>query len=176
MSDSLRDQLLQAGFSELKPAQRRGKAKKKSAKSNRGKRNVANTKADGSKSPSQGQSDAEAVAAEQVAARKALKQQIRALIDEHRVKEHAGDEAYAYQSGNRVRQIWVKSALKEKLANGDLVITRLDGNTFLIPANIANEVKSLNPDWAVFSNQSDDKDNNTDPDYEGYDVPDDLSW
>ena len=58
---------------------------------------------------------------------------------------------------------------------GELVITRLNGSTYLVPAETGQQVLALNPDWVVIvpSNETITDD---DDEYADYQVPDDLKW
>ncbi|MBX2824468.1 MAG: DUF2058 domain-containing protein [Gammaproteobacteria bacterium] len=192
MSDSLRDQLLQAGFKETqarKAPKKNSQAKqaKQSKQSHKHKKNqpganpsaskATSTRAGKPQKPQKTNQATPAVSAaeqEQLAQKKAIKEKIRLLIEEHRVKEHTGEEIYSYQIGSRVRQLFVKPEHRKSLSDGTLVITRLNGNTFLIPPAVAEQVLALNPDWAIIHNQS--PESKEDPAYADYQIPDDLSW
>jgi len=193
MSDSLRDQLLQAGFKEKQASKPPKKAHNKKRKEDPRKRTASdqvaksqqhNKSATASKtskdakrnSSSRSQPHATQSAAEQeaIARKKAIKEKIRVLIEEHRIKEHAGEEIYSYQVGSRVRQLFVKAEYRTDLSAGKLLITRLNGNTYLIPPDIADQVLALNPEWAIIHNQR--EDSTEDPHYADYQIPDDLSW
>lgn len=199
MTDSLRDQLLQAGFKEKTPKKDSGGKKtggtknggtkngrtnngttkkgatKKGAQKHTGK--SPSTKPSGPGKRSKAAEEAAEVAAHEakkLAEKKAVKEKIRTLIEEHQIKDHAGDVAYSYQVGSRVRQMFVKQEYQTKLSAGELVITRLNGNTLLIPPETAEKVLALNSDWAII--KIDDQSTETDPDYADYQIPDDLNW
>jgi len=200
MSDSLRDQLLQAGFKEKQASKPPKKAHNKKRKEDPRKRTASdqvaksqqhNKSATASKiskdakrnsnSRSQHQQQAanknaaqSAAEQEAIAHKKAIKEKIRVLIEEHRIKEHKGEEIYSYQVGSRVRQLFVKAEYRTDLSAGKLLITRLNGNTYLIPPDIADQVLALNPEWAIIHNQR--EDSTEDPHYADYQIPDDLSW
>ncbi|MBX2879132.1 MAG: DUF2058 domain-containing protein [Granulosicoccus sp.] len=195
MTDSLREQLLQAGFKEKNPKKKSdGKdsgAKKRSGKAaagkngpgrqgsqkNRGAGKPSNTRAPVKRSKA-AEEAAEVAAheAKKQAEKKAIKEKIRVLIEENQIKEHAGDVAYSYQVGTRVRQMFVKQEYQTKLSAGELVITRLNGNTLLIPPDVAEQVLALNSDWAIIRIEDQTSDAEADPDYADYKIPDDLTW
>lgn len=187
MTDSLREQLLQAGFKEKTPKKnsdtKKSGSKKQSgknpgSKARRGHKNTGGGKPAGApEKRSKAAEEAAEVAAHEAkkqAEKKAIKDKIRLLIEEHKIKDHAGDVAYSYQVGTRVRQMFVKQEYQTKLSVGELVITRLNGNTLLIPPDVADQVLALNSDWAII--RFDDKTTDSDPDYADYQIPDDLTW
>ncbi len=166
MSDSLRDQLLQAGFN----APKTDTARKKKPRKPR------HTKTDPDKRSTQQDADSA------IAARKAVKAQIKALIESVAIKEHAGDSVYRFTVQKRIRELHIKEDIRLQLIAGSLVITRLNGTTQLVPAETADQIRALNPNWAIFDTagshsvaQSHQADDGAD-DYADFQVPDDLVW
>ena len=171
MADSLRDQLLKAGFKgeEKKPP---STSKNKNAKP-RGKKPARN------KASAKGATAADKKAAEQktIETRKQVKAEIKSLIEPASIKDYAGEIPYNFVLGNKVRQLFVNKSAQEKLSSGETVITRLNGNTHVIPAELASSILKLNPDWAIVDNtQSDKPADQSKDDYGDYEVPDDLTW
>ncbi|MBX2839591.1 MAG: DUF2058 domain-containing protein [Gammaproteobacteria bacterium] len=156
---SLKDQLLQAGF----------KDNSKTAKRSHTRRSLSKHE----------QQEAERKkSAADTAERKATKKKIATLITENQLKDYAGDIAYHYTANKRIRQIYVTEAVHKNLSDGQLVITRLNGNTHLIHTDVAKSILELNPEWAVFdpANTDGSDSTNTEEGYEDYPVPDDLKW
>ena len=176
MADSLRDQLLKAGFKadEKKPA-REKKSTHKAPQNKRGK-SAGKSRAAFNKSST---AAADKKAAEQKAAetRKRIKAEIKSLIESASIKDYAGEIPYSFVLGNKVRQLFVNKSAQEKLSSGESVITRLNGNTHVIPAELASAILKLNPDWAIVDNtQSEKTTDESRGDYGDYEVPDDLTW
>jgi len=178
---SLRDQLVKSG---LVTKEKADLAAAKSRKKAKGKRRADNPNAAliereaAQKKARDKHLNAEREAKRQAEARRAaVKQQIKRLIDDHAIADFRGEVAYNYQAGRRVKQVFVKQEVHEKLAAGDLGITRLDGKTFLVPAGAAEKILELNPDWMVWLVRPEEP-READPDdpYAGYEVPDDLIW
>ena len=177
VADSLRDQLLKAGFKgeEKKPASAK-RSTNKSANKNakpRGKKPAHN------KTSAKGATAADKKAAEQKSTetRKRIKAEIKSLIEPASIKDYIGEIPYNFVLGNKVRQLFVNKAAQEKLSSGETVITRLNGNTHVIPAELASSILKLNPDWAIVDNtQSDKPADQSKDDYGDYEVPDDLTW
>lgn len=151
MSDSLRDQLKQAGFAEKKPKARNNKAS-----------STASAAAQTSKRKAQA-----------VANRIAQKTAITELINEHQLKKFAGESVYSYSLEKKIRQLFVTNDARTKLINGECVITRLNGATYLVPEVIGKAILTINPQWLVVSAKDD---NNDSDEYNDFPVPDDLQW
>ncbi len=160
MSDSLREQLKQAGFVDKTP-------KPRNKKKNSGQR-VKNQQYAKDQALSK-----TALATIDREKRRAQKLAITTLIDEHKIKEFAGEGVYAYSLDKKIRQLFVNDAARVKLINGEWVITRLNGATHLIPQDTGKAILEINPQWLVVSS-SDDKSN--DDEYNEFPVPDDLQW
>ena len=187
MSDSLKDQLLKAGFKETKSAPkakntgkhsaRKGAAGKKSShRSGRNTSPAKNASASAAKqSTAKDQSSAQQEAAAS-AEKKRVKAAIKELIEASALKDFKGETAYSFVLGNKVRQLFVNADAHKKLSEGEWVITRLNGNTQLIPLEQVQPILALNPDWAIVQNQADSDKSADDDDYKDYQIPDDLTW
>ncbi|MEE9334020.1 MAG: DUF2058 family protein [Granulosicoccaceae bacterium] len=163
MSDSLRDQLKQAGFAETKPKARHIKKPDKPRYTPHTKtRQTTNDAANKAK-----QADAA------IAARKAQKIAITELIDEHQIKKFAGESVYSYTLEKKIRQLFVNDDARINLISGEWVITRLNGATYLVPNAAGTAILKINPQWLVVSSQGD---NDSDDEYKEHPVPDDLQW
>jgi len=165
MSESLRDQLLRAGFKEPeKPKRKPGKGK-----SDARRKPSAAVDSQAKKAASRQQQEAEAAAK-----RKAVKAEIRALIEANRVEKFAGEVAYRYTVGSRIKQLFVNEPMHQRIVAGELVITRLNGSTQLVPPEIAEQILKINPNWAVVRpNESSGSEDET---YADFPIPDDLQW
>lgn len=191
MADSLRDQLLQAGFKQKpsEPTSRKprgakpggGKNSKRSAHSagahasgqpgtsgGKGKRRAATAHTSNAAATKKAE---EAALIEQ---RRAIKGKIKALIEDHAVKEFAGDTVYRFTLQNRIRELHVSEPIRQQLVDNQLIITRLNGTTYLVPEPISHQIRELNPDWAIVKPANASSDN-----VDGYDdfpIPDDIIW
>jgi len=175
MADSLRDQLIAAGFEAPKKTAKKpkhnsgnGKGRKHSAK---------NKKAPNHKhSKNTASQQKTANAADEALERKKLKAQIKELIDNNKLENWKGEIAYRYTVDKRIRELFVTEAVQKQLTNREAAITRLNGDTYLVPVAVAAEIIKINPQWSVF-NTTDAEENNTEDDgYSDFQVPDDLQW
>jgi len=173
MSDSLREQMLKAGFKETATNKKKkapGKSKQKNNKSDRAKQPGLNQK-----SMPSSLERANIAQREAIAERKRIKAEIKAIIEAEIVEKTTGEFAYSYLIGKRIKQLFVSEPIQKQLVAGELVITRLNGSTYLIPAKTGERVLALNPDWVVVGPAADDA-TNVDAEYADYQVPDDLKW
>lgn len=180
MSDSLREQMLKAGFKE--PASDTKKRSGKSQKNKSGQRGQASGTHQ-SRAPKQqaGPSSIERATiekrkaeAEQIAERKRVKAEIKSLIDTDKIDDTKGEIAHSYVIGKRIKQMFVSETIRKQLLAGTSVITRLNGATYIIPSLTGEKVCTLNPDWVVVTPSSEAP--SEDDDYADFQVPDDLTW
>ncbi len=173
MSDSLREQMLKAGFKETTPK----KTKAKHAKSNTSRQKQTASKQAKKNHSNEPSSMERANIAERkaIAERKRIKGEIKEIIDGNKVENTKGELAHSYLVGKRIKQMFINEECKNKLIAGELVITRLNGSTYLIPAEEGVRVKALNPDWVVITPTSDGS-GDIDDEYADFQVPDDLQW
>jgi len=159
--NSLRDQLLKAGFKE--PIKSRVKSKRRDTAQKR--RQIEEQRS---------QEKTQDLA--KIAQRKALKEQIAALINTHKIKDIKGEVVHHYTVGSRIKQLYLSEEVHKRLIADEIVITRLNGETCLIPTGISNDILALNPDWAVYTTESQASDAKVDCDYQDFPIPDDLKW
>jgi len=164
MSDSLRDQLLQAGFKQ--PAKEPAKSSKPGGKKNRGKAKSATQRPSSAKVPIQAEAEAQA--------RKAAKAKIKSLIEDAEIKDFAGEEVYRFTLQNRIRELHLKPDVRTKLVDGSLSVTRLNGTTRVVPTIIIEKIQEINPNWAIVKPSSAEPD--SEDGYDDYQVPDELVW
>lgn len=189
MADSLRDQLIAAGFeAPKKPAKKKPPKKRDGKKDGRkdgqkdGKRHSQKGRANSNKKETRGKKPATKTQAENatedaaIAARKALKAQIKDLIDNNKLENWKGEIAYRYTVDKRIRELYVNEAALKHLTAREVAITRLNGNTYLVPIETAAEIIKINPQWSVFNATEAGEDKSDDDEYSEFQVPDDLQW
>lgn len=170
MSDSLREQMLKAGFKQTVVK----KSQPKNSKASGAKRKGGKSNQRSGNQPSS-MERANIAEREAIAKRKQIKSEIKAIIDANKVEDTKGETPHSYVVGKRIKQMFITEELRNKLVAGELVITRLNGATFLIPAEKGEQIKTLNPDWVVITPASDNA-SDIDDDYADFQVPDDLQW
>ncbi len=194
MSDSLKDQLLQAGFKETKkPAVRntvrtnKNHANGKKASNKNAPKHALKKGASGNDEPEElslKEAEQKRKAAEiaEASRKKAIKAEVRQLIEKNKLDKYRGDVAYSYLAGKRIKQLFVTDAVHKQLVTGDVLITRLNAATCLIPTDVADKILALNSQWVVIrpaqnSLEGANKDDSgSEDEYADYQVPDDLKW
>jgi len=175
MSDSLRDQLIAAGFkappkkkkaAKKKPPQTKGKSKKPHQKRNP----TRDSNASKQKKPNP------EVQTEEIALRKKLKAQIKKLIEDNKIEPWKGETVFRYLVDRRIREMYVNDAVHKRLTQREVSVTRLNGDTYLVPFETGEEIIKINPQWSVFNAVDETKNKSTNDGYEDFEVPDDLQW
>ncbi len=175
MSDSLREQMLKAGFKETAAPRKKSKLPNNSKPAKRASQHsVGHSGSKNAAGPST--MERENIAKrEAIAERKRIKAEIKTIIEAEKIDNTTGESSHSYVVGKRIKQMFVSDAIREKLVDGSLVITRLNGATYLVPAQTGEKVQALNPEWVVITPSSDNQ-SDDDEDYADYQVPDDLKW
>lgn len=155
--------MLKAGFSESRPA---GNSRKRKPKRRQARRDTTQA-ADAAR-------EADAARLAEQERRKAAKREIQALIEAHAIKDFAGEHAWHYQVDARIRQAFVSESVRQRLVDGQLVLTRLNGASYVIPSDTGEAILAINPDWVVFRQRTSSDDG--DGEYADFPVPDDLQW
>ena len=188
MADSLRDQLIAAGYEAPKKEQKRkprpqdnGKGNKKPAR--KGKKPPAKNRpgpADRQHSAKRHTDGQSAEALKAIEERKKLKAQIKDLIDTSKIENWKGDVVYRYLVDKKIRELYVTEDLHKQLADRSISVTRLNGDTYLVPLETARKIKEINPQWSVFNTEAADEATiisaGEESDYADYQIPDDLKW
>jgi len=100
--------------------------------------------------------------------RKANRARIAQLIRDHLQNDAGAELNYHFTVRDKVKQVRVTPGQLAALAAGELAITFLDGQRCLIPAAVAEEIATLDPDKLVVRHAPDAG--------EADGVPDDLLW
>lgn len=173
---SLKSQLLKAGLADEKQARKVAHEKRQEAK-NPG-TETAQLLAQQALAEKSGRDRALNLAQEQQKAAKALAAQIRQLAEAHRIERKGGDVAYQFTDLRKIKKLYVTPAQQEQLVRGQVAIVRLGENYELVPAVVAEKIRTrdvaavvvLNARPSGTANQTGD-----DP-YADYKIPDDLMW
>ncbi len=108
--------------------------------------------------------------------RKAMLAQLRVLLDEHRLNDGDGDIKHFYQSGRKVKQIWVTKEQQEGLVGGRLIVAVLEGRGHLLRSSLEERLRKIDPEGEhIRVVRADDKPAADDA-YADHPIPDDLMW
>ena len=175
MSESLRDQLLKAGFAtkpkdQPKPAAQKPPRPAPTAKPKPVAKEVDLARAYAQRANverserEQAQREAERIARE----KKERKQKLAELLAGKALNEADADVVRHFPHGNKIRRIYCTKEQFEKLNRGELGVTQLAGRYLLVTRETALQTQAIQPDALVLL---------CDPDAPTEDdVPDDLVW
>lgn len=101
---------------------------------------------------------------------------IKQLIEEHHLKEIEGDVEYKFTYQNKIRKLFLKKDLVEKLSAGKLAVVQQRDNFYLVPQEVGKKVGELETSALVFLYQKNKATSTEDDPYADFAVPDDLVW
>jgi len=176
MGNSLLDQLKKSGLVDDKKANKAQKAKHKQAKKQRQDKAI-----DEDKLRLQ-QQQAEKVTRDRElnlqrkkeADKKAIRAQIRQLIELNQLTDYDGEISYNFTDNNVIKSIYLSEAIHKQLSRGKLAIVKLSGDYKLVPIAVAEKISLRDTTPIIQCEPS--KQDDTDDDYADYKVPDDLMW
>ena len=179
MSNSFADQFLKAGLVDEKKAKKANKAKQRQQKLER----HGNVEKQDEVRSRVKQATAEQVARDRdlnrarhdAAQRKALQDQIRHLIDKHRIVAKSDEITYNFTHDGKVKSIHVDETTRTQLTRGKLAIVALEGKYETVPIEVADKIAERDAVCVVVHNDTVRDDDPNDP-YADYQVPDDLMW
>jgi len=179
MGNSLQEQLLKAGLVDEQQVRAAKKAKHKHRRQRRGGENegaadngLLARKALAEKA----QRDRELNRQQrEKAERKAIRAQIRQLIEVNRQPRDDGELAYNFQDGSKIKRLFVSDELQKQLSRGLMAVVKLNGQYDVVPATVAEKIRILDERCVIVRNAGQPGDDKDDP-YSDYKVPDDLIW
>jgi len=181
---SLQDQLLKAGLSTKQKARQANSAQRKKNKQKRS--GVAVEKS----LQEQVKQDLEKVKKEKLVKDTALneekKQQladkenvlrIQQILQHHQIKDAKGESEYNYTFNNKIKKLFVNAVTHRALVNGRLALCGLAETSYLVTAETAEKVATLDAKVILVQNDKVESDVVEDDDpYADYQIPDDLIW
>lgn len=180
MGISLQDQLLKAGLVDKKKASEVRKEKQKRARQ-RVKKGQARP-VDETKLAAREAQKAQAERDRQLnlerkaeAEQRAMKAQIRQLIEINQVTLDEGNIDYSFSDAGKVKKLLVSEDIRSRLSRGKLAIARLDQRYVVIPIGVADKIQQRDQETIVLRNDVTDVLDESDP-YAEFQVPDDLMW
>lgn len=176
---SLQDQLLKAGVVDGKKAKKIKQEQRKAAKAQQ----KGQVQSDPNKEQARlareknAERDRELNRQRQEAAeKKAIAAQIAQLVQMNRIDRGAGDIAYQFADGAKIKKIYITAQLQHDLAAGRIAIAKLGGSYELLPAAAAEKIMQRDESIIVVLNSNATPDADEDDPYADYQVPDDLMW
>ncbi len=112
---------------------------------------------------------------DKVAAERALTAQVAQMVASNAQRE-AGDVAYNFSDGVKVKTISVSGQNQQQLNRGFLAIVRRDNGYELVPEKVARKIMARDPGWVVYLYERGSGSVAEDDPYKDYPIPDDLDW
>ncbi len=177
MSNSLQEQLVQAGLADPD-------SQKKSASKKKGKRRKPDHRgqgrSQGGAEPQRGADGDTRVAdaatgggdaprREPTAAERA--ERVRRMVRSNRIDRKYAAVPYRFTQGSRIREVAVTASQQGRLARGELGIVAVGERFELVPAKVARQVRGIEREAVVVLNTG--REAEDDPEHR---VPDDLRW
>ena len=181
MSKSLQDQLLELGLANKKQQQGKKPSKPQSGKSGNSRRSAAKkAKRDAELSLDKAYAlrrREEKKQADQARRRKQaedrqrrlINQEIRKIIDQHRLNSEQAEIARNFMFRGRIRKLYVTADQQKALSAGDIGIVYLSGGYHLLGQEQLESVRKIAADHVVDLGGAE-------PEEDEFPVPDDLSW
>lgn len=175
MADSLKAQLMKAGLADAKKAKKIEHEKRLAAK---GQANEADAKQLAQQAQQEKLERDRELNRQQTEekARKAQAAQIKQLIEAHRLDRAKGDTPYNFVDDKKVKKLYVTAPLQQQLVNGQIAIVRLEAGYELVPAVVAERIKTRDAAVVVLLNDKPSDQPAEDDPYKDYQIPDDLMW
>lgn len=173
---SLKDQLLKAGLADAKKARKAAHEKRQEARSPDAvtaqelARQAQAEKAERDRELNRRQQEERE--------EKALAAQIRQLIEAHRLDRAGGNVAWQFTEAGKIRKLYVHKAQQDQLARGQIAIVRMADHHELVPAVVAEKIRTRDAAVVVLLNDRSTPTEGVaeDDPYADYKIPDDLMW
>lgn len=109
---------------------------------------------------------------------KAVRAQVRQLIETNRVSREGGEVPFNFTHGSTVRRILVTPEQHRQIVSGGLAVVLLGETYELVPVAVLSGLIERAPDVVIVDNSTPEAKavGEVDDQYAGYEVPDDLTW
>lgn len=184
MALSLQEQLLQAGLTDKKKAKQVKREKHKKIKHQQKHKVVetdeAKSAAEKSKNEKQEKDRQLNLQAKEKAEAKALKAQIKQLIELNKQPKGKGDIVCNFTDNNVIKRIYVDQLTQNRISQAKLAIVKFQGGYEIVPIQIADKIAQRDEQSVVYRADTLDieqaADSEEDDWYADYQIPDDLTW
>lgn len=180
MSNSLQDQLKQAGLADEKQARKARQEKKKNRKGQKPSRKEAaapdpNAEAARRERTEKAERDREVNARREAERRaKETAARIRQIVATHRIERGEGERAYRFTRGRRIKEIWLSPEHHRRLAEGELALVTFGERYELVPKATGERIGRIDENALLVLNTG--ATESHDEAYADFPVPDDLVW
>jgi hypothetical protein len=180
MAKSIRDQLMNAGLTTKHKALQANKAKNKQAKKEKKQGLAKQALQNNEVVQQQVEKDKQLnIIIEKKREQKAQEAKIKQLVDKNKLPRIHGNDYIRFVDNNKVKKILVVTDMLKQLQNGLLSIVRHQNGYEVVPKDIAEKIKKLNPDivFTLVAENNDQESSTEEQDwYKDHQIPDDLMW
>ncbi len=175
---SLQDQLLKAGLTnETKAKQARAEKRKQVKKQQKNKVEEVNEAKQLLQETKAKQVEKDKLLNEQRninADKKQIENQILQLINLNKLPIEDDGNAYNFTDQNKVKTIYINDETRQHIIAGKLAIVKSKTRYEVVPAPVAEKIMQRGEQFVIvlFTENTE----NSDDDYQGYEIPDDLIW
>lgn len=181
---SLQDQLLKAGLTTKQKARQANSDKRKKSKQKRSGVKVEaslqeQVKSDLAKTQQEKLARDTALNNEKQQALASKEQHLRILqiLQHHQITNVKGDTEYNYTFESKIKKLFLDTTSHKALVNGRLALCGLDDKTYLVTAETAEKVATLNNTVILVQNTKVEEEITAEDDpYADFQIPDDLMW
>ena len=109
----------------------------------------------------------------------AKEQQLRILqiLKHHQVTNVNGEAEYNYTFNSKIKKLFVDNVAHKALVNGRLALCGIDDTTYIVTAETAEKVSSLDPSVILVQNTKSTEEVIAEDDpYAEFQIPDDMMW
>jgi uncharacterized protein YaiL (DUF2058 family) len=181
---SLQEQLLKAGLTTKQKARQANTNQRKSNKKKRsgvaiGESLQDQVKQDLAKAQQEKSAKDSALNEEkkQQLANKEKALRIQQILEHHQIKNVKGEAEYNYTFNNKIKKLFVDPVTHRALVNGRLAVCGLVEISYLVTAETAAKIATLDPSVILVQNDKVESDVvEADDPYAAYQIPDDMMW
>jgi uncharacterized protein YaiL (DUF2058 family) len=175
MSSSLRDQLIAAGLVTKKQAQQANQPKRAPSRHQPPPPSQDKSAAQKAQQAKEERDRELNRKREEKAAAKARRQEIRQLVEQHRLPKIESDEYFNFVDGKTLQRICVDPAQRQQIMQGTAVIVRYGHHYAPVSQEHVAKILERDPNAVVPLNTQSAAADENDP-YKDFQVPDDLMW
>lgn len=182
MALSLQEQLLQAGLTDKKKAKQVKREKHKKVKHQQKHKVVetdeAKLAAEKVKTEKLEKDRQLNLKAKQRAEEKALKAQIKQLIELNKQPKGKGDIVCNFTDNNVIKRMYVDQLTQNRISQGKLAIVKFQGGYEIVAVQVADKISQRDEQAVVYRADTlvEEQSSEEDDWYADYQIPDDLSW
>jgi uncharacterized protein YaiL (DUF2058 family) len=106
---------------------------------------------------------------------RAVQAQIQQMMELNAILDR-GDVEFSYDHNGKIRNLFVTAEIRKALVNGVLSIVGANQSESIVPSKVARKIAERDASWILLLNSKGDSGAESDDEYAGYEIPDDLMW